>query len=68
MKTLFKASALLGCAVLVSGCVEGFEGTQRPSGPAPIVAIGEDRGRDAGRSLSQLKRASTLTPMAATSG
>jgi len=61
MKTILKASALVGCALLVSGCVEGFEGTTRPTGPAPIVAIGEDLGRDAG-SLSQLEAGIYIDP------
>jgi len=58
---MVKTAALIGFAVLLSGCVEGFEGTMRPTGPAPVVAIGEDRGRDAG-SLSQLEAGIYIDP------
>jgi hypothetical protein len=61
MKKLLKLSALVGSAVLVSGCVESFEGTQRPSGPAPTRAIGQDLGRDAS-DLSQLEAGIYIDP------
>lgn len=44
-KTL-KITAGLGAAVLLSGCVESFEGVRSTNDPAPLRAIGEDRGRD----------------------
>ena len=61
MKTFLKASALVGCAVLVSGCAENFEGTQRVTGSAPVRAIAQDGGRDAG-SLSQLEAGIYIDP------
>lgn len=61
MKIILKASALVVGAVLLSGCAENFEGTMRPSGPAPILAIGEDRGADAS-SLSQLEAGIYIDP------
>jgi len=61
MKTILKTSALFGCAVLVSGCVESFEGTQRATGPAPVRAVGQDLGRDAS-DLSQLEAGIYIDP------
>jgi hypothetical protein len=61
MKTILKASTLVGLAVLVSGCVESFEGTTRATGDAPIRAIGQDLGRDAS-DLSQLEAGIYIDP------
>lgn len=61
MKTVLKTSALLGCAVLVSGCVESFEGTTGVKNSAPVRAIGEDFGRDAGN-LSRLEAGIYIDP------
>ena len=49
MNNTFKISAALA-ALALSGCVqgEGFEGTQRYSGPDSIIATGLDKGRDSG--------------------
>ncbi len=56
-----KLSALLGSALILSACTENFEGVHRTSDPAPVRAIGEDRGRDAG-SLTQLEAAIWIDP------
>lgn len=44
---LTRTAMMLGGVVLLSGCVESFEGTTRATGSAPVRAIGEDLGRDA---------------------
>lgn len=61
MKTILKTSALLGCAILVSGCVENFEGTTRVTNGAPVRAVGEDFGRDAGN-LSRMEAGIYIDP------
>lgn len=61
MKTTLKVSVLIGSALLVSGCVGVIEGTQRASGPAPVRAVGQDLGRDAG-DLSQLEAGIYIDP------
>ena len=61
MKAVVKTSALLGCAILVSGCVESFEGTTRVKDGAPVRAIGEYFGRDAGN-LSRLEAGIYIDP------
>lgn len=61
MKTVLKTSTLLGCAILVSGCVESFEGTTRATGNVPVRADGEDFGRDSG-SLSRLQAGIYIDP------
>ncbi len=42
--------AALGLALALSGCglFEGFEGTQRYSGPDSVIATAEDHGHDSG--------------------
>ena len=61
MKTVLKTSTLLGCAILVSGCVESFEGTTRATGNVPVRAVAEDFGRDSG-SLSRLEAGIYIDP------
>lgn len=61
MKTILKTSAFFVCAVLLSGCVESFEGTTRATGSAPVRAIGQDLGRDAS-DLSQLEAGIYIDP------
>lgn len=50
MKEHVKIAALLGTALMLSGCVagEGFEGTERYRGPESVIATGQDQGRDEG--------------------
>jgi len=48
-------AALSGCGAYTEGF--GFEGTQRYSGPASVIAVGEDQGVDATPAA-----ASTLSP------
>ncbi|KPP89563.1 MAG: hypothetical protein HLUCCA08_09665 [Rhodobacteraceae bacterium HLUCCA08] len=60
MKKALKTSVLVGCAGLVSGCI-GIEGTTRATGPAPVLAIGADGGRDSG-SLAQLEAGIYIDP------
>lgn len=56
-----KLAGLLGCAFLVSGCIEAVEGgVSGASGDRPR-AIGEDIGRDAG-SLSALEAGIYIDP------
>ena len=45
--TPLKFTATLGTALLLSACAENFEGVTSTSDPAPLRAIGDDRGRDA---------------------
>jgi len=47
MKNAIKITSVIGLALMVSGCAESIEGVHRTSNPAPLRAIGEDRGRDA---------------------
>lgn len=42
-----KLSAVLASALVLSGCVETLEGVSPTNDPAPLRAIGQDRGRDA---------------------
>lgn len=57
-----KLSVLLGSALVLTGCVEAFEGVGPPRGDEPpLRAVGEDRGRDAG-SLSQLEAGIYIDP------
>ena len=46
--TILKFSATFGTLMFLSACAESFEGVTSTSDPAPLRAIGEDRGRDAG--------------------
>lgn len=46
MMLYVKVPALLGAAVLLSGCIESFEGAGPPRGDAPVLAVGRDLGRD----------------------
>lgn len=58
----FKLPLLIGAPLLLMGCVESFEGVSSPRGPGPhVVAIGEDRGTDAG-SLSRLEAGIYIDP------
>ncbi|WP_211092082.1 hypothetical protein [Aliigemmobacter aestuarii] len=44
-----KLGASLISALVLAGCVgEGFEGTERYSGPNSVIATGQDQGRDTG--------------------
>ena len=62
MKSIPQISALLGCAVLVSGCADFIEGTSLlPPGPEPVRAINEDLGLDA-EHLSQLEAGIYIDP------
>jgi hypothetical protein len=61
MMQALKISALIGCSALVAGCAESIEGTVRPSGPAPVLAIGQDLGRDSS-DLSQLEAGIFIDP------
>ncbi|WP_210730448.1 hypothetical protein [Roseicyclus persicicus] len=62
MTGTLKLATLFGTALLVSGCVESFEGVRPSTGdPNEVRAIGEDRGRDAG-SLSQLEAGIYIDP------
>lgn len=57
-----KFSLLVGGTLVLAGCVENFEGVRLPSGDGPpVVAIGEDRGRDSG-SLSRLEAGIYIDP------
>lgn len=47
-----KWTALMGSALFLAGCVETLEGVSPTNDPAPLRAIGEDRGTDSSH-LSQ---------------
>jgi hypothetical protein len=59
-KTIAKAACLMGAASMLSGCIEGV-GPSSASGANRVLAIGEDRGTDAG-SLSQLEAGIYIDP------
>ncbi len=62
MTGIVKYAALFGGAILLSGCVETLEGVRPSTGsPNEVVAIGEDRGRDAGP-LSALEAGIYIDP------
>ncbi len=61
MNTMMKISTVLGSALFLSACAENFEGVSSTSDPAPLRAIGEDRGRDSG-SLTQLQAGIWIDP------
>lgn len=50
MMNAMKISAALVTAIALSGCItnEGFEGTERYSGPNSVIATGQDQGKDTG--------------------
>ncbi len=48
MQSFMKLGLGLGAALLVSGCVEGFEGTRAYYGSDSVIATGVDKGRDTG--------------------
>lgn len=56
-----KLAAYMGTALLLSACAENFEGVTSTSDPAPLRAIGEDRGTDIG-DLSQHEAAIYIDP------
>ncbi len=59
---LVKLSAVLGSALVLSGCVENFEGVTPARGDGPhLLAVGDDRGRDSGH-LSQLEAGIYVDP------
>ncbi|OAN70364.1 hypothetical protein A8B78_20755 [Jannaschia sp. EhC01] len=62
---MFKLPLLIAAPLALMGCVENFEGVGParvgPNGEPPVVAIGEDRGRDAG-SLSRLEAGIYIDP------
>lgn len=60
--TLFKLPLLLAAPLALMGCVEGTTAARTgPNGEPPVVAIGEDRGRDSG-SLSRLEAGIYIDP------
>ncbi len=63
--SFFKLPLLAVAPLALMGCVESFEGTTAarvgPNGEPPVIAIGEDRGRDAG-SLSRLEAGIFIDP------
>lgn len=55
-------AVLVACTLALAGCVESFEGVGPPRGDGPpLIAIGEDRGRDSG-SLTQLEAGIYIDP------
>ncbi|MFO7921626.1 MAG: hypothetical protein R6U99_12615 [Nioella sp.] len=56
-----KLAAVMASALVLSGCVETLEGVSPTSDPAPLRAIGEDRGTDRGH-LSQHEAAIYVDP------
>jgi len=56
-----KFATLMGTALVMSGCAENFEGVVSTNDPAPLRAIGEDRGVDTSH-LSQLEAAIYVDP------
>lgn len=61
LPTTLKITATVGAALLLSGCTESFEGVRSTNDPAPLRAIGEDRGRDA-QHLSTLEAGIYIDP------
>lgn len=55
-----KVAGILASALILSGC-ESFEGVGPTNDPAPLRAIGHDRGRDAS-SLTQLEAGIWIDP------
>ena len=56
-----KIAAVLASALVLSGCIETIEGVSPTNDPAPLRAIGQDRGRDSG-SLTQLEAGIWVDP------
>jgi hypothetical protein len=48
MMNALKIGACLAGVLVVSGCGEGFEGTEPYRGANSVIATGQDQGRDAG--------------------
>ncbi len=59
--TTLNTAAVLGSAFLLAGCVESFEGVRSTNDPAPLRAIGEDRGYDTSH-LSTLEAGIYIDP------